>query len=183
MPRPIAPPRLVFWKGRWHIFYTEVATRKPKRVSCAALRPDKPKLSPDDRVALLVQITAQQTQSAHDLYQLGGVNGFETPVAKAVDTFIAHVKTLAKVRAGKPGTREGLSTQSAYMLTYTAELFRDWCTANGNPACGRLDRPTLERFMAHLASKKGNNILDASKSTGYNSSVERDSPSPRLQAG
>lgn len=150
MPRAYKPPRLLHWKGHWHLFYFDRVSGKPKRHRCDALGAHTAK----QRDGLLLRAIERDTRERMAGAGLTLPDEYGKPLTSALQEFRATLDE--RVRARKHSPREGLSKGAAYLLRMALDNFEAWLKRTGRASmnCGTLDGPTLEQWSLSLARGK-----------------------------
>jgi integrase len=142
------PPRLVHWKGQWHLFHFDRATGKAKRVRCDALGA----ITAQQREKLELRAIERDMRERLAAAGIGHADEFDMPVIKALNEFRLTIDEREKARKRSP--REGLSHGAAYMLRAALDNFEAWLRRTGRVAlrCGSIDGPILDQWSTSLAA-------------------------------
>jgi site-specific recombinase XerD len=147
MPRTAELPRIVRWKGDYHLFLTDGGTGNHKRIRCQAVGA----VTPAQRRALVKKHT-EAMFAAHVLsLQHGSEVAFDTPLADDLKGYLGSLAERSAARLANPNAREGLAPKSARLAGDSVRELMAWLPAG--TTTGALDQQTLGRFFVHASGR------------------------------
>lgn len=151
MPQPKRPARIVKWKGKFHLFWTDYTSGKKKRTLCESLGAR----NKEQRKALEQEYRSRELSEAAEVQRRGGHLAYNTLISTAFDAYLNHLDKRVAVREANPESREGLTRGSANDSKETIRRFKTWIQRSHKKlTTGDLGAPILEDFFLHLAREK-----------------------------
>lgn len=167
MPRSVKPPRLLKWRGVWHLFYFDHQKQKQRRIRCSARRAHTGKA----REKLLEKYTKFEKDQAAEAVLLPRLaTDYDKPLLEALGLFNEDLEERKQEREANPRARAGISVGTFKLVTCTLTAFESWLVSTGqsNLRTGDLDARHLQSFIRHLASnpaKRGKKKRERSAAT------------------
>lgn len=126
-------PRLIEWRGKWYVFWTDPLTGKQMRRSCLRAKA----FNDDQRKEFLDSIRREAGLRIGEAAATGVHVAYTTRVSAALDRYRYHLR--AKVRAGELAetSRASADRTIVALMSFVGDL-----------RCEQLDGPTLQRFIA-----------------------------------
>ncbi|MCB9932976.1 MAG: tyrosine-type recombinase/integrase [Planctomycetes bacterium] len=148
MPRPKEQARVLMWKGKWHLFYTDHQTGKKVRKLCATLKASNPK----QRAELVKQYRAKEQQQQAETIIRGGTISDDRLLVDDVNDYLKHSRERAKNRAANPEARQGLADSTLGLIEDKVGLFLTWLEARQllELKTKDLDVSTLDEFFSFV---------------------------------
>ena len=144
---PAKPPRLRYWRERWHVVFTDPLTKRERRISCGDRNATECR-------AMLREYADEQADLRAESRRLGGRFDYSRPLTSALADYLRDVGEREKLRH-QTGSREGLSYNSARQTRQIVADFTEWLAANHTSlTTGALDAPTLQRYFRHVAGSR-----------------------------
>ncbi|MDF1661592.1 MAG: hypothetical protein P1V97_07455, partial [Planctomycetota bacterium] len=103
MPQPKRPARIVKWKGKFHLFWTDHKVGKKRRTLCESLGAR----NREQRKALEQEYRSKELADAAEVQRRGGHLAYNCLVVKAFDDYLKHLDKRVEVRESNPKAREG----------------------------------------------------------------------------
>lgn len=129
----MSKPRLVQWRSKWYVFYTDPISGKQVRRSCLRAKA----VTPEDHLEFLDQIARDVAALSHEIVLRGGALAYNASLATELRRYVASVKR--RVRDGE------IAPDSLTSILKTIDPMVEW--ASDLPT-GALDGPKIQAFIS-----------------------------------